>query len=639
MTHVSAKCRKLAAVSVWMALAVASAIPATASAGITARLQHAEIPVDRSTRLMVSLTGTSSDKPELPTVPGLRFIPTGTSSQVQFVNGQMSAAVTYTFQVQASKTGDYTIPPITVEVNGETQSTEPLELRVVQAAGPGSRSTQRVQPAVPAPRTAPGAAPKGSVGREAAFLELETRKGELYTGEMVPIAIKAYFREGLGVSVTPPQLAGDAFVLHDLSDDPKKSRVRVGDAIYTVLTWESAISAIKEGRYPIEAKLDATIQIPTQRRRRSALDSRLRDDFFGGSLFNDDFFNSFFNDDFLGQFFGAVEERAVELTSKPRQMRVTPLPEEGRPADFDGAVGQFELAVEAAPTQLQVGDPITLEMTISGSGNFDRVRVPSLTEDAGWRTYEGSGAFKKSDVSGYRGRKRFEQAIVPETPRIDAVPPVRFSYFDTRRKKYVTLESEPIPVELTGTAIAPSVVRSENTGEMREDAAAALVPIHLEAGRGASLEPLILQPWFLGLQGLPLGALVLGLFLYRRHATRTANPEWVRKKEASRRLAAWRADMEAAVRKRDTAAFVRAGRRAIREQLASLWRMSADAITLAELNARLPEGYPGLRRVFETADALAYAGQSCTGEALEEWHGQVLSELDALAQQEAREER
>ena len=76
-----------------LALVVLSVVPTVVAAGITARLQHSEIPVDRGTRLMVSLSGTSSGQPEMPKVPGLRFIPSGTSSQMQFVNGQMSSAV------------------------------------------------------------------------------------------------------------------------------------------------------------------------------------------------------------------------------------------------------------------------------------------------------------------------------------------------------------------------------------------------------------------------------------------------------------------------------------------------------------------------------------------------------------------
>jgi len=634
MIHASGTANTTVRLLPLLTLVVLGFVPAVASAGITARLQHNEIPVDRSTRLMVSLSGTSKSKPDIPEVPGLRFTQTGTSSQMQFVNGEMSSAVTYAFQVQASKTGDYTIPAISVNINGKVESSDPLRLRVVQAVGSAPRSPQRLQPALPSPRGAPQVAPRGAIGREAAFLDLETRKGRLYMGEMVPVAIKAYFREGLGVSVAPPQLTGDAFVLHNLSEDPKQTRVRVGDGVYTMLTWNSAISAIKEGRYPIKAKLDATIQVPTEGRRRSP---------FGGSLFNDDFFGgSFFNDDFFNRFFGGVEERQIELATKPRRIRVDPLPEKGRPKDFSGAVGQFELSVKATPTEVEVGDPITLEMTVSGRGNFDRVATPSLADDAGWRTYDASDTFKPSDVSGYRGVKRFEQPVVPETPRIKAIPALRFSYFDTRKKQYATLVSKSIPIKVTGAVAAPYVVRSQprSQGEGAQPGRGAeLVPIHLEVGRRTSLEPLITQPWFLGLQGVPLSALLIGLLLYRRHVKVQASPEWVRKKESHRKVSELLRVMDVAVRSRDTAGFVDASQRAAREQLAPLWHLRGEAITLAELNARLPHGYDGIRRVFEAADALAYGGQPFHAGDIEAWHRQVLSELDGLTHQPAGEER
>ena len=452
-------------------------------------------------------------------------------------------------------------------------------------------------------------------------------------GEMIPVAIKAYFREGLGVSVAPPQLEGDAFVLHNLSEEPEKSRVQAGDGIYTMLTWNSAISAIKEGRYPIKAKLDATIQVPTQRSRRRRP--------FGGSLFDDDLFGgSFFNDDFFNQFFGGVEEKQVSLTTKLRRIRVKPLPEEGRPEDFRGAVGQFKLSASAKPTKAQVGDPITLKMTVSGSGNFDRVTAPSLTDGTEWKTYDPSDTFKRSDSSGYRGRKRFEQAIVPESARIKAVPPVRFSYFNTRSKKYATLETKPIPIALSGAARVPAVAQAApKTNGTQPPAGNGFVPIHLEVGRRTSLAPLATQPWFLGLQALPLSALLLGLLLYRRHSKTVASPEWVQKKESRRKMTESLRDTDMAAQQGDTAAFIHASQRAIREQLADSWHLRADAITLAEINTRLPESFEGIRRVFEAADALAYSGQQFQADDIKEWHRQVLSELDTLTNQQATEGR
>lgn len=610
----------------WLALVVVSVLPTLVAAEITARLQHGEIPVDRSTRLLVSLSGTSSGKPELPTVPGLRFTPSGTSSQMQFVNGQMSSAVTYTFHVQASKTGDFTIPPITANINGKVASSQPVKLRVVKALGNASQPPQARQRGA---RPTPGGATSASVTKEAAFLELETQKGQLYMGEMIPVAINAYFRDGLGVSVAPPQLEGDAFVLHNLGEEPEKSRVQAADGIYTKLTWNGAISAIKEGRYPIKAKLAATIQVPVQRsRRRRPFD----DDFFGGSVFNDDFFNQFFG--------GGVEEKQVSLTTQLRRIRVQPLPEKGRPEDFSGAVGQFKLSVSAKPTTAQVGDPITLKMTISGSGNFDRVTAPSLVDGTGWKTYEPSDTFKASGSSGFRGRKRFEQAIVPESAAIRAIPPVRFSYFNTRSKKYATLDTKPIAIALTGvsnpTAVAGPVPETNGTPPVPGDG---FVPIHLEVGRRASLAPLATQPWFLALQTLPLGSLMIGLLLYRRHSKTMASPEWVQKKESHRQVQESLRDTGLAVQQGDSAGFIAASQRAIRAQLADSWQLRADAITLAELNTRLPEDFVGIRRVFEAADALAYSGQSVPAEDMKEWHQQVLSELDTLTQQQAREGR
>lgn len=600
---------------------------------ISARIEPAYMPVDGAAQLTVSLSGsgTGMGKPRLPSVAGLEFVPTGTSSQVQYSNGEMSSLATHIYRIRAQKTGNFTIPPITAEVDGRVEQTQPLTLAVVKSGGIQSPQRQGTQKPV---RSAPSrvARPKqpGPVGKEAAFLELVPRKGQLYLGEMIPVEIRAYFRDGLGVSIAPPRLEGDAFALHDLSKEPEKSRVQVGDGIYTMLKWQGAISAIKEGRYPITARLDATIQVPRPATRRPM---------FGRGFFGDHFFNndSFFNDDFFNQFFGGFEENEVALSSPRLRIRVKPLPEKGRPENFSGAVGQFKLSVSAKPTTVTVGDPITLHMTLKGRGNFDRVAAPTLEDETGWKTYSATDTFEGSDPHGYRGTKRFEQAIVPQHAGLREIPPVSFSYFDTHRKNYVTLKTKAIPLSLTGTPIARRVETDRAAKRVEADG---LIPIGLQPGRrSATLEPVLTRPWFWATQALPLSALVAGLLLHRRHRKITENPGWVRGKETDRRVNDAEREMKIAVQRGDTEAFVAAGLRAVRLRLGELWGVRPQSVTLAEIRARRPDGSDAIRRVFAAADALAYSGQSIRSESLQQWHQEIVAELDVVRAESGREVR
>src|SRR5262249_50751644 len=97
-------------------------------------------------------------------------------------------------------------------------------------------------------------------------------------------------------------------------------------------------------------------------------------------VFTDPFFERFFQDDPFN-----TERRPLELHSDPTALTVLPLPQEGKPASFSGAVGTFTLDVTAAPTELGAGDPITLHMTLRGSGNLGDAAPPALTSTDGFR--------------------------------------------------------------------------------------------------------------------------------------------------------------------------------------------------------------------------------------------------------------
>ena len=150
---------------------------------------------------------------------------------------------------------------------------------------------------------------------------------------------------------------------------------------------------------------------------------------------------------------GRGEQREVTFSSETTTLEVKPLPPNA-PPNFSGAVGHFNLTTDVKPKTAQVGDPLTVTASISGRGNFDRVSAPSLENDRGWHTYPPSASFKADDEIGISGTKTFEMVLTPNEPKKE-VPPLIFSYFDPLKEKYVTLQSENLPVVVEGGA-APS---------------------------------------------------------------------------------------------------------------------------------------------------------------------------------------
>ena len=129
----------------------------------------------------------------------------------------------------------------------------------------------------------------------------------------------------------------------------------------------------------------------------------------------------------------------------------------GAPPTFTGAVGNFSLTADANPKRVQVGDPITVKVEVAGRGNFDRVSAPDLTDESGWHKYPPSSNFKQDDDVGISGTKTFEMVVSPNEKK-SVLPPVAFSYFDPVKDKYVTLETQAVPLVVEGSGpVVPAV--------------------------------------------------------------------------------------------------------------------------------------------------------------------------------------
>src|SRR5204863_10159292 len=119
----------------------------------------------------------------------------------------------------------------------------------------------------------------------------------------------------------------------------------------------------------------------------------------------------------------------------------------GRPADYRGAVGQYQIAIDASPTHVKSGDPINLLIGISGTGPMELVQAPPLAElpklTADFKVpNEPLAGFVKGD------RKIFQTTIRPRKPGIARIPSIPFSYFDPATGKFETVRSSPVSIQV-----------------------------------------------------------------------------------------------------------------------------------------------------------------------------------------------
>jgi len=593
----------------------AFALPTMAAQpGISATLEPSNVAVGEPAQLTVTVTGDSSDEPTLPHVDGLDFTPMGQSSEFQSINGVDTASNSHSYLVTANRPGNFTIPPLKIGQGSSVQTTQSFVLQVTgsaSAAAPNANVPSA--PALPSPNVA-GADDDQTVSNngQQAFLRLVTPRHKLHVGELVPVQIKAYFLDGMQASINGlPSLSSDAFTLNSLDDKPAQTQEDIDGQSYTVLTWTTALSAVKAGDYSLSLELPVQLTVRENARRHRSSDDPFDD-------------NSFFDD-----FFGNTVQKQVTLRSQAQAQSVLPLPLANRPADFSGALGQFTIAAEASPNHVNAGDPITLRLTVTGQGNFDRVSSDLLNHSADWKSYKPVARFAPADSVGLEGTKTFEQAIVPLYSGHLNIPALTFSYFDPETSRYVTRTTAPIAIDVapvaTPSANAPPVAQSTSADQPD------FAPNRVEPGSFTpTLQPLFLQSWFAGANVFAWAILSAILFFVRRRAQRARNPQAIRARLAERAIHDQLVAMDSAMQHAQTDAFFASARRALQQRLGQRWNLPPETITLTEINQRLNGVADGIRPVFQMADQVAYSHENLPSDDLAGWKRVVTEELREL---------
>jgi len=137
-------------------------------------------------------------------------------------------------------------------------------------------------------------------------------------------------------------------------------------------------------------------------------------------------------------FFTSIRRSRLSIPVRPLVLEIQPVPDEGRPDDYSGAVGRFSFHVDVEPTELALGDLIHVTMTIRGSGDLSAIPPPTFPGDDDFKVY----ATRAIDVEDTEAI-RFEKTIVPLTSNVNEVAAIQFSYFNPRARSYETIVAGP----------------------------------------------------------------------------------------------------------------------------------------------------------------------------------------------------
>jgi hypothetical protein len=152
-----------------------------------------------------------------------------------------------------------------------------------------------------------------------------------------------------------------------------------------------------------------------------------------------------------GQF--GIEESVfldeVSLTTEALTLDVQAIPSNDAPPDFNGAVGQYNANATFSPLEIVLGEPVTLQVSIEGLGNFDLLPPPALPETVDWQIYRQPARYQASEASGLRfGRKVFEWLLIPRSAGTQTFPSFDFVHFDPMTENYQTIRFAEQPIDV-----------------------------------------------------------------------------------------------------------------------------------------------------------------------------------------------
>jgi hypothetical protein len=487
-------------------LAAGGVRPAFADAEIEATVDRNSVPIDGQVIYTITVSGglRQAPNPELPPLDKDWTVHSaGTSRNFSMINGKVSSSSAYRYVLTPRRTGALSIGKARVKVGDSTYETNPITITVTAAQGGSS----------PSPGLAPGEE-RGSGDDRDLFITTSVSRKSPYVQEQLILTFRFYQRVNLLESpdYTAPTTTG--FWSEDLPPQRTFNEVINGRRYY-VTEVRTALFATAPGEFTIgPAKLECAV--PSVRRN---ID---RDPFslFGQSMF---------------------ESRKVSLTSDPIKVTVKPLPP-GAPKEFAGAVGQFDLTAKVDRTTVPQGEPVTLNVVVTGTGNIKT--VPDLTFPAlpEFKVYDSSSSSDVTKTDGVvRGTKSYQQILVPLKAGTLTIPPISLAFFDPAAAEYRSVKSGSQQIAVTPGSAGGGGSNSGGPRSAIEIVGQDIRFIRQDLGRVRTAGHRL---WngsaFWLLQLLPAG-LILGSLFWERHRRRLEEDQGFARglrsgKEAGKRL-------------------------------------------------------------------------------------------------------
>jgi hypothetical protein len=569
-------------------------------------ISQKEVLLGDSIILTITASGISNpETPELPAVPNFdikfRGVRQESYSSFQVIvqgkkvqSSSSGGGYNFDYELIPKKAGVHNIPAFQINMGGRIYRTRSFQVKVLDK----SAKSQDI------------------------FILIEANKENVYLGEKILVTFKWYMNKDISeyrlnipwfdglknFLVTDPQLdKGRNYQKLIVNGNQHVAAFKMREIYkgqpYTVMSFQKILTPIAVGSYTLEsAFIKCSVVTGYKRSRRRGF----FDDFFDSSV-----------DDFFGAGRNAITE-PFATRSETLGITVREVPTAQKPPGYNGAVGDFDFVVDIKPTSLRAGEPITVTMKVSGSGNIEQLELPAFPEIPDFKSYEPES---KTNVSRkgeeVMGEKIFEKVLIPRHKGNFEIPQLKFSFFNPKKRQYQTIARGPFKVrvakgeEITEVKVIALESETDRT-EGRKGLRVITKDIHyIKTGLGHIADPggkFYERPaaW-IGSFGFPVFVLACLLVWNKRREKFQTDIGFARSKRAFRNIKSYFKEAEKAIKEQNARDFYNYVSRGLNSYLADKLNRPEAGITpdivkeLAErgLDSASAERLKGLYRTFE----------------------------------------
>ena len=366
-----------------------------------------------------------------------------------FINGKRSFSKSYTYVLRPKKQGQLIIDSASITIDNTVYTTDPKTVLVTEPIDNPN-----------APKTAQ------DIADESLYLVATLSNDRPYLNQGVLVTYTLYFSPRVYINNFIP-VENPTYKNFWSQDLPIKEyetrRTTFRNESFNAVDLKTVVLyPQKSGSLALDPfALELYVQIPTGRR-----------DFFGDPI---------------------MRSATKTVKAGDLSINVKELPEEGKPINFSGAVGDFELSVDASRTSLEANESTQIKVKITGKGNLKLLSIPELSLPSALEKYDPEYTDDvRVNREGMNGSVINSYTVVPRYAGSYPVDPLEFTYFDPNSKSYRTLISDPFDLTVEGSKLLPSTNASAPIVEKNTPAASGFKSNAYQT----NLVTMVSSPWF-----------------------------------------------------------------------------------------------------------------------------------------------